>query len=316
MIVEPAHPGEPPRGPSDPAHPGERPGALPDPAALDFAAYWAEVEGRYAPLLVDHLGLDAPLADVARYALAGGKRVRPLLAELVGRVVGAPPAAVTEVAIAVEYLHVASVLLDDLPCMDDASARRGAPPAHARFSEAEAILTAVALTSRSYALLLGAPVARARANPEMAILACDTVAREMAVGQAIELRRDGGAGHDGGPSPERVRSLHERKTASLFGLVARLVVACGTVSAATADRLVRFVTLLGRAYQAVDDIEDRHERREAGVNLAQVVGSAGAAMEAREQLRAARRAIEDVQGAEGLCGCVDWLEQRIDGASS
>lgn len=277
-------------------------------AGVELSAYRAALEVRYAPLLVDHLGFDAPLRDVAQYALAGGKRLRPLLAELVGRVAGAPPAAVTEVAIAVEYLHVASILLDDLPSMDDASVRRGAPPAHVRFSEAAAILTAVALTSRSYALLLAAPVARPEVNQAMARLACDTVAGAMAVGQALEL------GPGDGLSPERVRTIHERKTASLFGLVGSLVVAAGAARPSVAEPLMRFVTLLGRAYQIIDDLEDEHEHGEAGVNLARLVGSAGAATEAHELLRAARRTIADLQGAESLHACLDWLERRCDGA--
>ncbi len=281
----------------------------PAPAALDFSAYWSALQARYAPLLVDRLGLDAPLRDVARYALAGGKLLRPLFVELVGRAVGAPPAAVTEVGIAVEYLHTASVLLDDLPCMDDASTRRGQPPAHVRFSEAEAILTAVALTSRSYALLLAAPVARPQANQAMARLACDTVAGAMAVGQAIEL------GCDASASPERVRTIHEHKTASLFGLAGSLAAAAGAASPSVAEPLVRCATLVGRAYQILDDIEDRHERVESSGNLARAVGLPAAATEARELLGAARRAVADVHGADGLRACVEWFERRLDGAS-
>lgn len=276
--------------------------------AHDFIAYWKAVEQRYASLLMDHLGLEAPLRDVASYTLAGGKRLRPLLAELVGRVVAAPPAAVTEVAIAVEYLHAASVMLDDLPCMDDASERRGAPPAHARFSEAEVILTAVALTSRSCELLLDAPVGGPSTNQLMARLVCRTVAGAMAVGQAIDL------GHAEGLSPDSVRTLHERKTASLFGLVASLVVASGAAAPNIAGPLERFTTLLGRAYQIIDDIEDRHERKEAAGNLACIMGSAAAAAEAKELLGAARAAIADLPRADGLVACVEWFERRLDGA--
>ena len=125
----------------------------------------------------------------------------------------------------------------------------------------------------------------------------------MAVGQALEL------GHDEGLSPDRVRSIHERKTASLFGLVARLVVAAGAASPTLAEPLVRAVTLLGRAYQILDDLEDEHEHAEAGVNLARLVGTAGAATEARELLQAARRAIAGLEGAEGLRACLDGFEQ-------
>lgn len=275
--------------------------------APEISARWAALEHRYAPLLVDHLGFGAPLRDVAGYVLTGGKRLRPLLAELIGQVVDAPPAAITQVGVAMEYLHAASVLLDDLPCMDNASTRHGMPPAHVRFSEAQAILTAVALTSRSYALLLSAPVPRAHARERMAKLACDTVAGAMTTGQAMDL------GHAEPASIHRVRSAHEGKTASLFGLVGNLAVACGSASQDRAASLVDFATLLGRAYQILDDIEDQGAPDDVGVNLARMVGRAGAATEARETLRAARKAIETIQGTEALSALVDWFERRLDG---
>jgi geranylgeranyl pyrophosphate synthase len=177
-----------------------------------------------------------------------------------------------------------------------------------RFSQAETILAAVALTSRSTALLLSAPGIRAQTCVVMARLACDTVAGAMAVGQAIEL------GHDDGVSPERVRSIHERKTASLFGLAASLAVACGPGTAGLAEPLVRFATLLGRAYQIIDDIEDRLDPSHAGGNLARAVGKQEAALEAANLLRAARRTVADLPAADGLRACVDWFERRLDGA--
>ncbi|MGH7441013.1 MAG: hypothetical protein ACRENE_35515, partial [Polyangiaceae bacterium] len=58
--------------------------------AADLALLWSALRERYETLLVERLELEPPLKEVALYALAGGKRVRPLLAELVGRVVDAP----------------------------------------------------------------------------------------------------------------------------------------------------------------------------------------------------------------------------------
>src|ERR1019366_1756657 len=147
----------------------------PSPVAGDLSESWRVLRERYALLLVDRLRLDDPLRAVAIHALQGGKRIRPMLAELLGRALGAPQDAVADVAVAVEYLHTASVMLDDLPCMDDAVERREVPAAHVRFSEAEVILTAVALLSRSYAVLLLAPV-RLEDCRGMTLLASETVA--------------------------------------------------------------------------------------------------------------------------------------------
>jgi geranylgeranyl diphosphate synthase type II len=277
-------------------------------AARDFRAYWADLQARYETLLPARHGLEAPLSDVAGYALARGQRLRPLLAELTGRALGAPPAAVTAVAVAVEYLHTASVLLDDLPCMDDAPARRGDLPAHRRFSEAEAVLAAVALTSRGYALLLAAPGIEPAVTGAMARRACETVAGAMAPGQAAELERAATA------SPEAVRRIHERKTATLFALAASLTAACAGADAGRTAGVVAFATLLGRAYQILDDVDDRDQRGEARVNLAHVVGPAEALAEARGLLQAARHELEafDGDGGAELGACVDWFERRLD----
>jgi geranylgeranyl diphosphate synthase type II len=150
----------------------------------DLVLVWTAVRERYDRLLVERLDLDPPLDAVATYALAGGKRMRPLLAELVGAVVRAPGPVVTDIAIATEYLHTASMLLDDLRCMDDAAERRKVPVAHRKFSEAEAILTAVAILSAAYTVLIEAPTGRPQVNLAMTTAACAAVGQSMASGQA------------------------------------------------------------------------------------------------------------------------------------
>jgi geranylgeranyl diphosphate synthase type II len=253
-------------------------------------------------MLVDRLELDGPLHAVASHALAGGKRLRPMLAELLGRALGAPSAAVTDVAVAIEYLHTASLILDDLPCMDDAAERRGAPPAHALYSEAEAILAAVALVSRGYAVLLMAPVPDARA---LALLATRTVANTMAPGQATELA--GGAA----PSAESVDQVHEGKTAALFVLLGSLVARCAGASEEATTRVVAFTSMLGHAYQIIDDIEDRHEPGEARLNIALVCTVEDARAEARRRLAEARSIVAGVDATGEVGSFVGWLEQRV-----
>jgi geranylgeranyl diphosphate synthase type II len=272
----------------------------------DLAPFWSTLRGRYETLLVERLEIEPPLREVALYALAGGKRVRPLLAELVGRVVDAPARAVVEVAVAAEYLHTASMLLDDLKCMDAATERRNAPAAHVRFSEAEAILSAVALLSRAYALLLAAPTGRAETNVAMASVACATVGGAMAPGQAIELGQapDDAAG---------VRSVHARKTASLFAMVARLACLCGNATEEVAGRVVDYASRLGVAYQIVDDVQDGSSPGEARANLARVAGVEPSRRLARDEIRAARAAAQ-IDATGKLGALLDWLEQELDSA--
>jgi geranylgeranyl diphosphate synthase type II len=271
-----------------------------------FQEFYAAGAERYSALLHERLRLDAGLHDVAVYALASGKRVRPLLVEFVGTALGAEPYVLTEIAVAIEYLHTASVLLDDLPCMDNAARRRGMLAAHLQFSQAEVILSAVALLSRSYELLLATPV---KASSAMARLACETVAGAMAGGQAMEF------GRTQNDSPETVRRIHERKTASLFRLGGQLAAACADASPIVTERVVNFTTIFGRVFQIVDDIEDRDMPGEERSSLSRLVGTEQARAEARMLLDTARRAVTELDATGLMRGCADWLESRLNAAS-
>jgi geranylgeranyl diphosphate synthase type II len=273
-----------------------------------LALVWTTLRERYDGLLVQRLDLAPPLDAVASYALAGGKRTRPLLAELVGRVVRAPRAVVTDIAIATEYLHAASMLLDDLKCMDDAAERRSMPTAHRKFSEAQAILTAVAMLSRAYAVLIEAPTGRPQVNLVMTTAACTTVGRSMAPGQAAELERPP-------VDASGVQAIHSRKTAALFTLVARLTCLVGEAGDEVGAELCDFATDVGMVYQIADDLQDRGVLGEARGNLAHVVGINAAARLAHERIQGARTASRlDTTGSLGAL--LDWLEQEVTRAST
>ena len=91
--------------------------------------------------------------------LPSGKRIRPLLLLLAARDMGydLTKRGILDLACAVEMVHAASLILDDIPCMDDALMRRGRPTVHREFGENVAILAAVALLSRAYEVIALAP---------------------------------------------------------------------------------------------------------------------------------------------------------------
>ena len=92
-------------------------------------------------------------AAVADSLLAPAKRLRPILALLVAEALKGDPQGVLAAGCAVEMVHTASLILDDLPCMDDARLRRGRPACHVAHGESTAILAAFALLSRAYEIL-------------------------------------------------------------------------------------------------------------------------------------------------------------------
>ena len=83
----------------------------------------------------------AGLAEAMRYSLlAGGKRIRPVLALATARAIGLDPKRVLPAAGAIELIHTYSLIHDDLPAMDDDELRRGMPTSHVKFGENVAIL--------------------------------------------------------------------------------------------------------------------------------------------------------------------------------
>ena len=130
------------------------------------------------------------LHEALRYAaLAGGKRVRPLLCYAVGEICAAEPERLDMAAAAVELMHIYSLVHDDLPCMDDDDLRRGKPSCHIEFDEVTALLAGDALQSLAFQLLGEHKLADAPAHQlqMVALLAKAAGSRGMAGGQAIDL---------------------------------------------------------------------------------------------------------------------------------
>ncbi|MBK9967933.1 MAG: polyprenyl synthetase family protein [Holophagales bacterium] len=163
-----------------------------------------------------------PLSDAMRYStLAGGKRLRPVLALAVHDVLGgsqSPRGEVTEAAAALELVHTYSLIHDDLPCMDDDALRRGKPTCHVVHGEAMALLAGDALQSLGFEILASRPSGAASAAPRaeaVLLLARAIGAGGMAGGQALDLAASG-HGREGLRTAERLKEIHEKKTGRLL----------------------------------------------------------------------------------------------------
>jgi geranylgeranyl diphosphate synthase, type II len=177
--------------------------------------------------------------------LAPGKRLRPMIVLLIG---GDGPATL-DAGCAVEMIHAASLILDDLPAMDDAALRRGRPATHRTFGEASAILAAVSLIARAFEVLSQVRVDTERRARLCAILAKAIGADGMAAGQQMDV--DGAAA-----SAEEVELLNALKTAALFRAAARM----GSVIAGhppnTEAEIDAFACHFGLGFQIDDDALD------------------------------------------------------------
>jgi geranylgeranyl diphosphate synthase type II len=193
------------------------------------------------------------LNDAMRYSLlAGGKRIRPVLALATARAIGRPVEWVLPLAAALELIHTYSLIHDDLPAMDDDDLRRGQPTCHRAFGEDVAILAGDGLYAEAFALLLSAQdAAPAHLLAAARELASATGVRGMVGGQYIDVAGTAPAG------PAGLRRLHELKTGRLIGAsIDCVLLLAGNLQPDTITSFRAFAGELGVLFQIVDDILD------------------------------------------------------------
>jgi geranylgeranyl diphosphate synthase type II len=188
----------------------------------------------------------AQLAKAIRYSVfPGGGRVRPGLCLAIARACGDQISALADAgAAAVELLHCASLVQDDLPCFDDAATRRGQPSVHARFGEEIAILVGDALIVMAFSEVTACVPAHS--------------AQSAAVLEALARAAGAPAGIAAGQAWESephidIAVYHQAKTAALFEAAAVSGAVAGGVETAPWRPVGR---LLGEAYQIADDLAD------------------------------------------------------------
>ncbi len=200
------------------------------------------------------VGVDPGFQAALRHVLDNtGSLIRPQLVVQIATAYGLDAARAERLAVALEHFHTASLIFDDLPCMDNATERRGAACAHLLYGEAGAILAALALINRAYALtwraVAGAPPeAQSRA---LAYLERSLGAEGLLNGQSLDLHY-AALPH----TKETVETIARGKTVSLIRLTLVLPAMLGDASAAELRLLERIALLWGLGYQTLDDLKD------------------------------------------------------------
>ncbi|MGH2904616.1 MAG: polyprenyl synthetase family protein [Solirubrobacteraceae bacterium] len=197
--------------------------------------------------------LTAGLDEAMRYSLlAGGKRIRPVLALATARAVGLEQRRVLALAGAIELIHTYSLIHDDLPAMDDDALRRGQPTCHVKFGEDVAILAGDGLYAEAFHHLLSERTASSeRVLAAAAELAAATGVNGMVGGQYADVRPGTSSG------PGALRRLHELKTGRLIGAsVLCVLLLAGIEDGPATIQFRRFAAELGVLFQIVDDILD------------------------------------------------------------
>jgi geranylgeranyl diphosphate synthase type II len=238
-----------PAAPPDPPVPGSPEPLYPEDlrALVD-----AELEGLRFVSTAATEGLE----EAMRYSLlAGGKRVRPVLALATARARGLDPAGVLPLACAIELIHTYSLIHDDLPAMDDDDLRRGQPTSHKRFGEDVAILAGDGLFAEAVRLFATQAGPPDRVLAALSDLAAATGVDGMVGGQYVDVI---GAVEDA----EGLRSLHALKTGRLIAVSVCVVLTLEGAADSETIPYRRFADELGVLFQIVDDILDVTESDE------------------------------------------------------
>lgn len=226
----------------------------PPPAAeVDFTSLRGMIAARLQALLPGSEQSPQRLHGAMRHALVGpGKRLRPLLTLLAARRFGGDEAAALEAGCAVEMVHTASLVLDDLPCMDDAELRRGRPATHRAFGEDTAILAAIALLNQAYGVMATLPGISDAARLRLVTMLVQAVGPQGLVGgQELDL-------HDrhGPAAAGELDLLNHQKTGVLFVAALEAGAVLGHASEEGVAAMRRFGRHLGLAFQTLDDLLD------------------------------------------------------------
>ena len=205
-----------------------------------------QIEGYLERLRFSDGPVTGGLEDAMRYSLlAGGKRIRPVLALATARAVGRDAADVLPLAAAIELIHTYSLIHDDLPAMDDDDLRRGRPTNHRVHGEDVAILAGDGLYAEAFRHVLSHQAAEpAHLLAAVAELAAATGVNGMVGGQWLDV-----AAADG----TDLRLLHALKTGRLIGASVECVL---LVSGMPSAAYRTFADELGVLFQIVDDILD------------------------------------------------------------
>jgi geranylgeranyl pyrophosphate synthase len=203
---------------------------------------------------------DSALSDAMRSALLSpGKRIRALVAIAAGVLFRGEVEPLLDLGVAVESVHAASLVFDDLPSMDDGTLRRGQPALHLRFGESTAILAAVALINRAFEILgasAGLPErTRARLAAELARASGEAGSCR---GQFADLASDPARA-----SLDELERIHALKTGELFVAAARGGAIAARASEEEIAAMTRYAKNLGLAFQIVDDLLESPEAASA-----------------------------------------------------
>ncbi|WP_016747134.1 polyprenyl synthetase family protein [Rhizorhabdus wittichii] len=223
--------------------------------ASELARIAQEIDARFDTLLPPPEDSRERLYAAMRHAaIGGGKRLRPLLACASARLFAVDPECALRAGLAIEAIHVYSLIHDDLPAMDDDDLRRGRPTVHRAYDEATAILAGDGFQALAFEI-----AASEATHPDpfvrselVAALAAAAGPAGMVGGQAMDMAAEAGGEHD----LDAISRLQQLKTGALIGFSIEAGAILGRVPPEGRTKLRAYAHDLGLAFQIADDLLD------------------------------------------------------------
>ena len=292
---------------------------------IDFPTWLADTQAQAETAVERYLpststGQERLHEAMTYVSVGGGKRFRPLLVAAAARLGAADAEALSQAMAAIEYVHVYSLVHDDMPEMDNDSLRRGKPTCHVAYDQATALLVGDALQTLAFDVL-SRPVnlPAVQQLQRVQVLARASGSEGMAGGQGIDLAN---VGQD--LSLVQLQHMHGLKTGALIrAAVALGGLSCGDVSDALLRDLDVYADKLGLAFQVIDDVldceqdtatlgktagKDEEANKPTYVKLLGLEGARAQAIRLADEAKAAVSAYGDAAAA--LLGLADYVIKR------
>lgn len=263
-------------------------------------------------------GEKTALRDAVEYALtSGGKRFRPVIVLLIAEALK-QGLSVSDAALSVEFFHTASLIADDLPCMDDEEERRGKPTVHKVFGETIALLSSYALITAAFERIHKNTLVMGHAAPPFSSYSekAGLIAFESASRCAGILGATGGQFLDLYPpshSLETVKQVICKKTVTLFEVAFVFGWVFGGGDLEKVELIKKASSHFGFAFQIADDIADirRDEKKQNEMNFARFAGKDRAFIYFQEELGKFKQLLRllklETPSFEKLCAMLEKL---------
>jgi geranylgeranyl pyrophosphate synthase len=284
--------------------------------AAEVAAWQAHCEQVLQHRLPADSHESADLHSAMRYsALAGGKRIRPVLVYATGTALGLAIEQLDPIAAAIEFIHAYSLIHDDLPAMDDDDLRRGRPTCHRAFDEATAILAGDALQALAFEVLASELPGSGKGLAIINQIAHACGSAGMAGGQALDLEAVGSRLDE-----PMLREMHRLKTGALIRVSITAPCLLAGTDSQTLSQLAHYGDCIGLAFQVHDDILDvagnseltgKNTLADAALQKPTFVSLLGLQESRRRAAELRDQAIISLQDVSGETGTLAWLANYI-----